>query len=175
MAQLDRAIAYGEFDLGYFVIAPDTREVELLKACPEAEPSVLNGPHRSFRLPMSTIAQCEFIPFVYFSNDKISKLKLFRDRGRLLNWAEYSEASEQAQQRENTLWIESNLGVGSPHTFSWGNVRSVFDERAPATYIGVNYRQAPLIHLNGMKKSVAGIFRRIWGLRAWLSPSKRSP
>lgn len=80
MAQLDRAIAYGEFDLGYFVIAPDTREVELLKACPEAEPSVLNGPHRSFRLPMSTIAQCEFIPFVYFSNDKISKLKLFRDK-----------------------------------------------------------------------------------------------
>jgi hypothetical protein len=175
MAQLERAITNGEFDLGYYVVSPITREAELLKACPEAEPSVLNGPHRSFRLPVATIAQREFITFVCFSNDKISKPRLSHNRGRVLTWADYSEAGERAEQQENTLWIASNLGVGSPHSFSWGTIHSVFDQTSPGAYMWVNYSQDLLIHANGIENRMAGIFRRIWGLRAWLSPSKRSP
>ncbi len=175
MAQLDRAIAYGEFDLGYFVISPATREVELLKACPEAEPYVLNGPHRSFRLPVTTIAQREFTPVVFFLNEKILTLGLSHYRGRVLTWAEYSEAEERAVQHQNTLWIANNLGVGSPHSFSWGTIYSVFDQRSPGAWIWVNYGEDLLIHPNGIANRMAAIFRRIRGLRAWLSPSKRSP
>lgn len=140
MAQLDRAIAHGEFDLGYFVVSPTVREADLLKVCPDAERFVLNGPHRSFRLPVATIAQREFVPVIFFASGKISTFRLFHHRSGTSTWADWSEVNERSEQNKNASWIASNLGVRSPHSFPWGLIDSVFDQKSGSSSIVVTYR-----------------------------------
>jgi hypothetical protein len=146
MAKLRRAAEFGEFNLSGLVVTAKLTEDQTLKFHgTNAVPFVINGAHRSYRLPNASLGDRTFLPVAFFSNGAITFFQLTFPDLRKRSWADWSEGEQRAKQADHALWITQNLGVASPHTFPWGFVDSIFDPKSGSSFIYVRYRDCPLV------------------------------
>jgi hypothetical protein len=102
-----------------------------------------NEPWVSYRVPSVTLGGGEFIAVLFFKAQDLTGVDLFHpfpdEPGGWENWSEERELGRRAFHDE---WLAS-IGVeGLPHKYSWGWVRSFFDERAGSSSIAIRYEPA---------------------------------
>ncbi len=112
------------------------------------KPLVHNGIHRSYLLPKTTLNSREFRPSVYFTDGRITSVRLTwaapeTEGGSA--WENHSFERERAIAKADAAWLAATLdGVGSTtstYTFDWGSIGSGLDERSGFSSIVVGYLQ----------------------------------
>lgn len=54
-------------------------------------------------------------------------------------WENWSEAQQLQNKKDNDNWLQKEIG-SPPYEFSWGCIRSVYDQREGSSYVAVNYK-----------------------------------
>ncbi len=137
-----RELLAGRVDLGSgVVVTPDLTEDAFL-ATPggaEAEPFVINGPHRSYKLKPTAALGPVYLPIVYFSDGRIHALHLSHPGRPGETWADWSEASERALQKTYDAWLKRTLGWRMSSRTRWGSIGTHYDAKAGFSFIYFHY------------------------------------
>ena len=137
-----RDLLDGRVDLGSGVlVTPDLTEEAFLASAggAAAEPFVMNGPHRSYKLKPTATLGPDYLPILYFSDGRIRTVQL-ADPGRPgETWADWSEASERALQKTYDAWLKKTLGWRISRRTRWGEIGTHYDAKAGYSFIYFHY------------------------------------
>jgi hypothetical protein len=101
-----------------------------------------NGEHRTWQLAQPLKASERVVEAqLHFLCERLQRLSVAVVDERFgSSWDDWSEAREHARQKEHTAWLRTMLGGGGPRwTLPWGDVESLYDQRAGGSSISITW------------------------------------
>jgi len=131
--------ARGEFKVLDLLIKPnlnlqDFKNSELGK---KAKKKTQFGDFESYLIEDYTIFNRTFSPVLMFAKSCISSIQFYSE-DESKGWGEYSSSDEKNKKKRNDELLQKILG-DPPYNFGWGNIESIYDQKAGYSYIIINY------------------------------------